>query len=312
MTRSETERFLAGEGSDPHFYVNVVANLLPHEEMLDLAERLVKKGIEVNEGVAADSGHQQRLESGRLYSQYAWILWKKGRFREAFEAIQKAMEYRAKSARPDPEDYLRLGAIEYENGQKDQGWGHVARSLLMDTHVEDRDPAYWGAIHKVCRERWGTKRDPMAFVAEYRLQHAEAVSDLSLSGLNGRRIGPEQYQGRVLFLNFFNPRCGSCRQEISSLGSVYRAFSFRDAVVFLFILNRPDLRREALDLLKENEIQRPTVAVVERGSAYDLISAEPSIWIASPAGKVVSKYSGYQQGDERAYHQEILQLIQCG
>ena len=317
--REETERFLSSDDSNPyvsnaHVYVNIVADILLYPELIELAEKAVKKGIEVNtiENIRRSFGtinwdqasleHQQKLEFGRLYSHYAWILWKKRKLEEALEAIERAMDYKLA---PTPDDCLRLGVIEYYTGKKVQGWEHVVKALMMDTVLEDQDPGYHLAISTIVADKYGIEVDPAAFISEYRIQHAEMLPDLDLISLDGTKIGFDQSQGQVLFLNFFSPTCGSCRQEIPDLKELYITLSSRKDVAFLFVLNKPDLRQEALALFEQSGIHRPTIVVVENVLVWDLISSEPSIWIADKAGKVVFRHSGYEQGDESIYRREL-------
>jgi thiol-disulfide isomerase/thioredoxin len=319
----KVEQFLSSDDSDPffstsnpHSYVNIADDMLRYPELLDLAEQVVKKGIEVNtienlqrtfgtmfpDWDRATSEYQQKLEFGRLYSYYAWILWKQHKPEEALITIRRAMDYRCTAT---SDDYLRLGVIEYDTGKQQQGWEHIVKALMMDTIIEEQDPGYRLAISDIVTDKYGIELDPAAFVSEYRIQHAEMLPDLELVSLDGAKIGLDQYQGQVIFLNFFSPTCGSCQQEIPSLKQLYMTFSPREDVAFLFVLNKPDLKREALALLEQSGIHSSTIVTLESGSAYDLISAEPSIWIADKAGKVVFRHSGYEQGDELIYRREL-------
>ena len=127
---------------NPHIYYNISIELLSHDVLLDLTERVVLKGIEVNtyENLTkihpnrSSIGHQQKLEFGRLYSQYAWVLWKKGQRGRAHTTILKAMSYKAS---PNPEDCLRWGIIEYGAGRKESGWNRIIDALMKDTIVEE-------------------------------------------------------------------------------------------------------------------------------------------------------------------------------
>ncbi|OPX25648.1 MAG: hypothetical protein B1H02_00980 [Candidatus Latescibacteria bacterium 4484_107] len=144
---------------------------------------------------------------------------------------------------------------------------------MMDTIIEERDPGYRLAVSDVVTDKYGIEIDPAPFVSEYRIQHAEMLPDLDLVSLDGAKIGFDQYP--------------------------------REDVGFLFVLNKPDLKQEALALLEQSGIHRSTIVTLESGSAFDLISGEPSIWIADKAGKVVFRHSGYELGDELIYRREL-------
>lgn len=320
--KSRVEQFLSLDDSNPitrnsHIYFNIVTEILPYDALLGLAAEVVKKGIEVNtvdhlhktypDMSKLEIVHQQKLEFGRLYSQYAWILYKKNQLENAFDNIKKAMSY---ISSPTPDDYLRLGIIEYDNGKKQQGWDHITKALITDTIVEVEDPGYRKAIDKVIKDKFGAEQDPATFIAEYRRQNTQMFPNLTLMTLENAKIETRQYDGQVIFVNFFRPTCGSCQQEIPSLKNLYERFSTINDVVFIFILNWPNLKQEAIDLFEKSGINKPVIAVLENVSAWDLISAEPSIWITDKAGKIAFRHTGYKQGDELIYERKLSRLIQ--
>jgi thiol-disulfide isomerase/thioredoxin len=320
--KKEVKKFLSLNDSNQitrnsHIYFNIAAEIILYDELLDMTEQVVKKGIEVNtvenlrqtypEMSKSEIGHQQKLEFGRLYSQYAWILWKKSQLENAFNTIKKAMSY---ISSPTPDDYLRLGIIEYDNGIKQQGWNHITKALMTDTIVEEQDPGYRKAINKVIKDKFGTEQDPTTFITKYRKQNAQTIPSIMLITLRNTKMNTHQYDGKVIFVNFFSPSCSSCRQEIPSLKNLYESFSPKDDVVFIFILNRPNLKQEAIALFEKSSIDKPVIAIIENGSAWDLISMEPSIWIVDRAGKIVFRHSGYKRGDELIYRRKLSSLIQ--
>jgi len=298
---------------NPHTYLNWSYNL--DNQSLTLAEWCVKRGIQVNTIAnireanpnlsESSAKHRQSMEFGWLYGQYAWILWKKDQPEEALQAIRKAVEHKYKL---DAEDYFRVGVIEYRNGEKQQGWDNVAQALLMDSKIENRDPDYLSAITEMIQEKHGMEQEPVAFISEYRKNHAETIPNLSLITLGGDSTSLDQKVGKILLLNFFSPACGTCRMEIANLGELYRRFASRDEVEFLFILNQPRLREKAPSLFDKNGLHDPTIVLLEQGSAYDLIPAEPSTWIVDKTGTITAKFVGFDPGDERVYQQKLTEL----
>ena len=132
--KEKVNQFLSLDDSNPitrnsHIYYNIAVEILSYDELLDLAEKVIKKGIEINtlknlrktypDMTENSIKHQQKLEFGRLYCQYAWLLWKKNQLENAYDTIKKAMNY---IPLPTPNDYMRLGIIEYDNGEKPQGY----------------------------------------------------------------------------------------------------------------------------------------------------------------------------------------------
>ena len=321
ILREKVEQFLSLDDSNPitinsHIYFNISNEILPYDTLLDLSERIVMKGINVNtiKNLAksypnmskSEIDHQQKLEYGRLYNQYAWILWKKSQLASAHETIQKAVSYISLMT---GDDYLRLGIIEYENGEKESGWNHIIKALISDTMVEERNPDYRKALDKIIKDKFGKNKDSAAFIDNYRKQNAQMIPKIDLITLDSTKINTHLYKGKVTFVNFFSPSCSSCRQEIPSLKNLYKEFSQKEEIVFLFILNRPELKQEAIDMFKNSGIDKPVIAVVEKGLVWDFISAEPSIWITDKEGRIIVNHSGYKQGDELIYEKKLSNLI---
>lgn len=321
MLRKKVEQFLSLDDSNPvtlnsHIYFNIATEILPHNELLDLTEKVIKKGIEVNtiknlrktHPDMSESGikQQQKLEFGRLYSQYAWLLRQKNQPDNAYNAITKAINY---ISSPTPNDYIRLGIIEYETGKKQKGWDHITKALLTDTIIEEQYPAYRKALYKIIEDKYAAEKEPTIFIDEYRSQNAQMIPNLSLLTLKNEKINTHQHVGQVIFINFFSPSCGSCQQEIPSLINLYKKLSPGKNLVIIFILNRPDLKQQAIDLFEKSGIDKPTIAVLENGTVWDYIEAEPSIWIADKSGKAIFRHSGYKQGDELIYQKKLSKLI---
>jgi len=313
--RSLTEEYLESEDFHSHVGLVTVEQIVPHPELLDLAETVIMKSIRENtvENLARlhpqmGNARHQKVEFGRLYSLYAWILWKRDRPQEALSMMEQAMVYIEETGGSTAEDRLRLGILEYGNGRK-KGWEHVGRGLLMDSLVERRDPGYGTAIAQIVRDMHGEQEDPDEFVPEYRHRHADKVPDTGFIALNGERVRLDRLGNKVLLVNFFSPLCGSCRQEIPSLKGMYDALRSEPDLAFLFILNQPNLKQDALSMFGEAGISDPTILTVENGSAYDLISTEPTVWVVERSGKIVAKYTGYRTGDEVVYRETLMDWL---
>jgi hypothetical protein len=61
-------------------------------------------------------------------------------------------------------------------------------------------------------------------------------------------------------------------------------------------------------LFKKSSIDKPVIAVVRNGLAWDFILAEPAIWIKDKEGRLVFKHSGYKRGDEMIYERKLKKL----
>ena len=285
--------------TDLQNYLNMSRNFYGHS--LALAEWCAERGIRANtvenirkaypEMTEAELAHRQAQEFGWLYGHYAWILRKKGQAREARAAMARAVEYKTVL---DAEDYFRLGAIDYGNGELERGWDHVTQALLMDARIEERDLDYRAALEAMVREKFAA--DPPAFVAAYRRDRVESAPNLSLQTLAGEAINLADKRGQVLFVAFFSPACGTCRLVIAHLGGLYSRFARREEVDFLFVLNQPRLQQQA-------------PALFAQSGSRDLIPGEPATWIVDSQGKVAAKFLGFDPGHEAAFQRKLVELV---
>lgn len=69
---------------------------------------------------------------------------------------------------------------------------------------------------------------------------------------------------------------------------------------------------ELLDLAETVIMKSIQENTVENGTAYDLISAEPTVWVVDRSGKIVAKYTGYRTGDEVVYQEELTDWLGRG
>lgn len=203
------ETYTASEHFHSHVGLAIAENLTRHAKLLDLAEKVIKRSIRENTlellaKLSPGMGNEnyQKVEFGRLYSQYAWILWKQQKPAEALNTMQKATDYFKQTGGPTADDCIRLGIILYGNSEADLGWQQVTRALLMDTQIETQDPGYMAAIEDFVHARHGRDTNTRGFLTQYRYQHAEPVPDTTFLTLDGDRLRLDRQQGKVLFINF--------------------------------------------------------------------------------------------------------------
>jgi len=313
--RSATREYLSS--ADFHTHVGMVLGgmLLPHEELLDLTAEVVQRSIDANTpehlsllSPAMGTARHQRLEFGRLYSLQGWVLWKQGRQAEALGALEKGIDYLQEAPGPTAADKLRLGIVRYMRGKRGTGWGLICEALLMDSQVELGDPGYLEALEPIVGEE-ARGLSAIEFINVYRAEQAEPLPALGFVTLDGTRTSLGEGDHRATFVGFFSPACGSCRREIPALKALHDRMVGRDDVRMLFVLNQPRRRREAVEMMANAGLADAAVLVVAEGSAYDLIAAEPTVWIADGRDRIRAKHTGYTPGDEQMYERELLQLL---
>lgn len=289
---------------NPHLFFNI-SNILISGNNLSLAELFTKKGIEINtiENLRKVHGnksqkrlkHQMKLEYGNLYSQAAWINYKKQELNDAENFIQKAIEYKDSSIQPDPLDWIRFGIINYAIGNKDIGWKKILDALIENTDIENTDPSLKLAINNIFKERSNLYLSLEKYLEKVRYENAEVIPNLSITVSDTLNKSLHDLIAEVFVVTFFSPTCGSCRQELTNINKVFKNRSTR----LIFILNQPQRIEQAYELLKDLNYKNKTLAALNHINTYDIITAEPTTWIISRQGKVIYKHVAYQQGYAR-------------
>jgi len=306
--------YLNSENFNSHTAGNIVDQIMLYPQLLSIAEKMVVQSIKENTienlrqlGPEMANNQNQNLDYSRFYSRYAWILWKKGDFNRAQILMDSSLSFLKEPLKPDATQLIRSGIIRYFNHNRQNGWDDIKSALLLDTQIENKDPDYFQSIQKIVKDIYGKDEDVNKFLASYRKQNMGSLPDMSLTTLENEIIELKSLKDKVLFINFFSPICGSCRQEIPNLKKVHDAL--KKEVVFLFILNNPGLKDPAIKLFKDNGYNKPLIATINEKSAWDYILVEPTIWLVDKDGKIAFKHLGYRSGEEFVYQKEMMNLL---
>lgn len=296
--------------------MNISDKFLEQNKLL-LAELFTEKGMRINTPDNLQKVHgdkapgqldfQMNLENGYLFSQYAWIKYRKKELEEAGYYIREAMRYKEMSAKPDPVDIIRAGIISYRTGNRETGWSSILEALVEDSGIENKDPAIRSALEEIIKDRTTMQTDVNDYLEVLRYENAETLPDIDLCFQDSITGNMHDFIGRDLIVIFFNPACGSCQQELSAVADLLlRQPGCRND--FIFILNQPEKYEQARSLLDDYQFKDPIMATLKDRNAYDLIMAEPCTWIINEEGKILYKHVGYRQGDETIYLDEIVAL----
>ena len=285
-------------------------------KLLDLSEQLVQKCIQENSidnlkrlGTENANEQKQNIDFVYYYSQYAWILWKKEKYSEAGVKIKKAIEYQIRTGlETKGQELLRLGIIEYYNDNK-KGWPKIQKALLAETDIEKQDEDYQKALEKIITIELGHDINPEQYLETYRKENRQAAPELTLISFDKIEINLNKQQGKILFINFFSPNCGSCRYELPEIKKIYNQYSDNEDVMFLFILDKPYMRTESIKLFKKFGYENVSIFKVKSGSVWDYIEGEPTTWIIDRNGKFAYRHFGYRSGIEEIYKKELNKLL---
>lgn len=124
------------------------------------------------------------------------------------------------------------------------------------------------------------------------LDNHPAAPDFTLKDLNGNEISLSDYEGKVLFLNFWATWCGPCRAEIPDFVEVYD--EYKDQGLEILGVSVDEISPEkVLRFVKEFEINYPIAMFT-----YDLINdyrpgrAIPATIIIDKMGRLRHKQIG--------------------
>ena len=294
----------------------VLPEIMKYPELFDLSERLVKKCIQENSidnlkrlGSENANRQKQNIDFVYYYSQYAWVLWKKEEYLEALENIKKAIKYQIETGlETKGQELLRQGIIEYYNNNK-EGWQKIKKALLTESDIEKQDDDYRKALEKIITIELGYDINSEQYIATYRKENRQPAPELTLVSFDNHEIDLSKQHGKILFINFFSPNCGSCRHELPRIKLIYDQYFNNRDILFLFILDKPNMRNESIELLKKLGYKNVPIFTVKSGSAWDYIEGEPTTWIIDRDGKFAYRHVGYKSGIEEIYKQELNKLL---
>jgi thiol-disulfide isomerase/thioredoxin len=136
---------------------------------------------------------------------------------------------------------------------------------------------------------------------------ARAVSvDFRLATLDGRRLGPADFDGQVVLVDFWATWCGPCHIQRQILEPLYRDFQGR-GVAFLAVSLGEDPETVA-EFVRDNPYSYPVLVDPEDSLTVELeIYALPTVLVIDRRGKVAFFEPGLADGEtlRRILHQAL-------
>jgi peroxiredoxin len=132
--------------------------------------------------------------------------------------------------------------------------------------------------------------------------------DFVLKGLDGRNLRMSEFRGQVVLVNFWARWAGDSRQEMPALDRINTTYS-RAGLVVLGVSVDEDLAR-AREFAAAMKVSYPILfdAGSDIGRDY-LLQKMPMTILVDRAGVVRYSSVGFKRGDERAFLDQIRELL---
>jgi peroxiredoxin len=132
--------------------------------------------------------------------------------------------------------------------------------------------------------------------------------DFVLKGLDGANLRLSEYRGQVVLVNFWARWAGDSRQEMTALDRINTTYQ-RAGLVVLGISVDEDLRR-ATEYAASMRVSYPILFDTGSNIGRDyLLEKMPMTILVDREGVVRYSKTGFKLGDERAYLDQIRELL---
>jgi cytochrome c biogenesis protein CcmG/thiol:disulfide interchange protein DsbE len=123
---------------------------------------------------------------------------------------------------------------------------------------------------------------------------SNSAPDFELVDLNGETITLSDYEGKVVFVNFWATWCPPCRQEIPGFVEVYEKYKDEGLVILGVAVS--DRENKVKEYVKSNDMTYPcAMGTNQIVKDYEPGNAIPATIIIDRDGKIHHKHVGYME-----------------
>jgi thiol-disulfide isomerase/thioredoxin len=138
------------------------------------------------------------------------------------------------------------------------------------------------------------------------VKNPEMAPPLHARDLSGAAVSVADWNGKVVFVNFWATWCPPCREEIPELIELQK--QFKDRLQIVGISEDDDPAEDVLKFAQQKGINYPVVmSTPELIAAYGGVPALPTTFVLNTQGRVVEKHAGLHPID--SYIREIRALL---
>ncbi len=132
--------------------------------------------------------------------------------------------------------------------------------------------------------------------------------DFTLKNLEGSEISLKDFEGKVVFLNFWASWCGPCREEMPSMERLWQRFKEEDFVILAVDLR--ESRGEVVSFMKEHNLTFPVLldSKGEVGSMFG-VRAIPTTYLLDSKGRIVGGAIGARNWESEDAFELIENLL---
>ncbi len=132
--------------------------------------------------------------------------------------------------------------------------------------------------------------------------------DFTLNNLEGSEVSLKDFEGKVVFLNFWATWCGPCREEMPSMEGLWQRFKEEDFVILAVDLR--ESRGEVVSFMKEYGLTFPVLldSKGEVGSMFG-VRAIPTTYLLDSEGRIVGGAIGARDWESEDAFELIESLL---
>ena len=146
--------------------------------------------------------------------------------------------------------------------------------------------------------------------------HAASINNnapaFSLNNLKGEEVALSQFEGKVVFVNFWATWCPPCKIEFPELNQLAEDFQGKD--FHLLAVNIDDDRRKVEKYLKKMKMESPAMEILldPESEVVESYNAEamPSTFVMDQKGIIRYIHVGFAPEDPATWREELNSLLE--